>query len=495
MNRKLFFLLMFQIWTIALWGQSPCPTNENLPTILQTDERRAFPPVVPENSPPEDPEGEYEFERLAYFVHGLGGNRDSWGRVAPLVQSNLYPGFPARRLIALKPEYSQFDLYGAALELGNSMVSLGFPHLHPNAPKGGNIVIAHSQGGIVSRALDHLYTQNNSTRWFGGIASFGSPHGGARIANNYTQLYSLAEDACNSLTIGPVTEEIESNFWLDLLPLPLATGLVNYVCEFVGHDLLPVVASDFALPILDDYKVGAAAIEQLNDFESSTPLVSFYGVEEEPVFWRVLYNLGDSLPNEFEPFQANGEQDFLEEVDDVTNHYYNKYQHYFHETQEYERKLRDWGDNMFVGALFLAFHNNRYQEVKGIRDNYIKGFNWLTAADTHFRLITGAAEFLTGNTMVCFCEEGFADQTTIVPCADVSNFENCGRRIETAEYMAEYESDGIVTTNSATSVPGAINVKLEHANHQQLLNSAQTREALDGLLNGYYHPFFKTELR
>lgn len=499
MKLKLSFLLLGLLFLTRGIGQTPCPDNVLDPVIVHTDATKDMPTDAPDNPPPGPGNEDLDFDRLAFFVHGLGGSSDSWGRVAPIVSDGHYGinDFPARRIISLKPEYSEFDLYGAASELGNELVILGTPHLAPNAPKESGMIIAHSQGGIVSRALDQLIVENNKPRWFGGIATFGSPHAGAAIAQNYEWLYDFVEEGCYDLTIGPLTEEIENNFWLDFIPLSLISNLVGRSCEFVGQDLLPELSSEFILPILDDYGPGDIAIQNLNNFQSSTPLVSFYGVEEDPVFWRVLYNLGIDEPNDFEPFQANGEADFLRTVQYKTDEYEARYNHYFHNVLEFEDKRRSLFNSIFGAATWWAVHNHRYEEVKGIRDNYQKGYHWLYTADHSFRIITGASEFGTQMERVCFCYEIFADQATVVPCSDVASFPSleCDRTVEEVEALFQYENDGIVTAASSTSVPGAINVKLLDANHQQLLNSTQTKEALNGLFNGSYHAFFKTDPR
>jgi hypothetical protein len=57
------------------------------------------------------------------------------------------------------------------------------------------------------------------------------------------------------------------------------------------------------------------------------------------------------------------------------------------------------------------------------------------------------------------------------------------------EVLVPTESDGVVTQESAWSMPGAKSVQALHVNHEQLKNSAEMKRIFDQILNGNIKPY------
>ncbi len=117
-------------------------------------------------------------QKNIYLIHGLGGEPTSWDdfRQALVLGTS---GFPARAANAVSTisygDHQELGLNSCALKVYDEIYRI--PGALNNASN--NFIIAHSQGGIVSRQLDMLqHTNSNVWNTFGGIVTVGSPNGG-----------------------------------------------------------------------------------------------------------------------------------------------------------------------------------------------------------------------------------------------------------------------------------------------------------------------------
>lgn len=274
--KKILFLLSF-ITTTCVGQELPCPPSGSSVIGQQPTIKLA---VTPPNNP-ENPRGKPPLsdDRLVFWIHGLGGNSDSWAKVAQATQyqapGQSVSGYPHRKITSLPLTYSQFSLSGAASTLHNMLVSTGDPLCNANgiSDKSINFIVSHSQGGIVSRATDKMYDDlgMQSDRRFGGIVTFGSPHGGAQIINNLDQFTPFADEACNALIAGPARENILGNKVVDFfVPEETFESIRNKLCSILANDIAPITFKDQFQPISEDYKVGAAPLGELNGHNGYT---------------------------------------------------------------------------------------------------------------------------------------------------------------------------------------------------------------------------------
>lgn len=479
-----------------------CEGTFNHPILEDSEHITA--PFTPTTDPPgpPDPPISHNGDRIVYWVHGLQGNAHSWAQASAALSIGS-DGFAARKIFSLNPEYPEFDLDNAAWFVHQKLVEEGDPVNiaigNPN-PKF-NFIVAHSQGGIVSRSVDKMYidTGLESERRFGGLVTFGTAHQGAQILNNFEMIIDYADAACTEMTAGPLVEEILDNFWLDFFVNEdniLETA--DMACTFVSEHILPIALSNFTPPITDDYKVGAPQLAELNQTPHQIPMIAVYGIEEEPVLWRTIQYLGIDNPNDFEPWGANEDDKLIESVQTNVARYLLKYIFWSAQVQLMEEDglpCTEWWQ-WVANASDCAWYDDNYWRARKLRDNWLRGVQWLTQANHEFKIMIGALTPQVVPEYFCVCYDS-SNGLTITP----SLTGECGPgfcEVQTGfsiEWI-EKESDGVVLAESAGNMPGAdYSIMLPKTSHMQMRNSAPAKDFFEKLLNGTYGNYFKTEER
>lgn len=436
-------------------------------------------------------------DRIIYWIHGLGGNNDSWARAAQATQyqppGQQIPGYPARRVTSLPLSYSQFSLSGAASTLHNMLIMQGDPvcTAHGITDKTINFIIAHSQGGIVSRATDKMYDDmgTQSERRFGGIVTFGTPHAGAMILNNKDQFGLFADEACSALIAGPLEDTIQNNPVIDFFVSNESfQSIKDGLCQILGEQIAPIMFKDQFREITDDYKVGAAPLAELNGHNADIPRVAFFGDEEEPVFYRTIYSLKVKTPNSFPTFSADPDDELVERYNNLLNKYRSKYEQYqsmvvMLESLGLPCSPFDW----LTRFEFCSQWDATYWKLLRRRNEWRKGVSWLQNSNNKYKTIIGALETNWITTYTCNCNGSTfpTNQPTCPPGCTLSG---------SSSYlnMVNHPNDGVVLANSASAYPGAISRAMPKSNHQQMRNDSNTKARLFELLEGYYGDYFRT---
>ncbi len=462
-----------------------------------------------------------QVDRLVYWIHGLGGDASSWQQAA---EASMYggSGLSARRLYSYQPEYTQFNntISTASTKLHQDVLVGGdvFSNTYNITDKTQNFIIAHSQGGIVSRYLDKRY---NDQPWlgrrFGGIVTFGTPHQGAQALNNQAMLTQLINEGCNDLLIGPATEQILRSFPLKLIVSGNdVENVLEPLCKFVSNTIVPILTASFTSPIQQDYRVGAAALSEINGASTPTHKVAFYGVEEEPVMYRMLYNLEAKKPNQFPTFEADDDSPLVDEA----NNNLLKYQAKLTLAQTYldafgapGRSYCSWYQWLSV-PLWCAYNDykvNETRDLRDIRNGWRKGVDWWTNANSRYEAAIGAADVIstTQTGYECFCTQydydgnevnSFATEVTSPQeCYNTGNMlTGCslGNTTTVTTYQAITKpSDGLVLEESASDFQGAPKKEMVKSNHQQMRNDSNTKDRLTELYDGRYGSYFFTAPR
>ena len=450
----------------------------------------------------------HDGERIIYWLHGLSGNEDSWARASAATSIYGVDGYPARKIFSLNPTYTEFDLQSAAWNLHQSCVTLGDPvdQAIGNTDPKNNFIIAHSQGGLVARALDKMYWDNNmeEDRRIGGIVTFGTAHQGALILNNYDQIIDYADLICTELTIGPVTEEILSNFWLRFLVSEQAIQeTADVACEFFSHTVLPVALTAFQPNITQDYEVGAPDLEVLNNYLPNIPTVAFYGVEQEPILWRNIQYLGVDNPNDYDPFEADTDDKLVQSAAENTMKYLGK-QLYWESTMS---DLEEWGfpcgplEWIFMSVL-CSIWDTEYWVAYSIADAWERGYHWFANANYEYKLMIGAIQFEYSPRMYCGCypqDDDWVDDFNF-NYFPITHPAQCPSECWMEEIIEiqpmAYESDGVVLANSAAALPGANFVsRMSQTSHMQMRNNSELKSGLNRLFEGEFGWYFKTDER
>ena len=450
----------------------------------------------------------YGGERIIYWVHGLAGTQESWARASAATSVYGAPDFPVRKVFSLNPEYTEFSLNSAAWNLHQNCVTLGDPvdQAIGNPDPLNNFIIAHSQGGLVSRALDKLYADNNleNQRRIGGVVTFGTAHQGAQILNNFDDILDYADLVCTELTAGPLLEEILSNFWLDfLLDEDAVLETADVACDFFSQNILPIALTSFQPTITEEYKVGSPELFQLNAYESTIPMVAFYGVEEEPLLWRNLQYLGIDNPNDYDPFEANTDDKLVENANSNAANYFAKYMHW----EMVKSDLADWGMpcdawDWTYNFILCTILDNKYWKADALTKAWIRGYDWFVNANREYKLMIGAIDYEYYSQLYCGCfpqDDDWVDPfnndyyavSSVDECPD-----NCWTETVMESHEVHHESDGVVLANSAAGLPHADFIeKLDKTSHMQMRNSETLKQALNRLFNGEFGLYFKTEER
>lgn len=517
MKQLLYILLITVIYFPGIAQQSTCITENKM--MLKEGTNIQTVPVMNQNQPGGTTPA-ISGDRIIYWVHGLGGSPESWMQAGTWSQN-------AYKIRSVYPTYFGTSLASAAISLGQSIDNLGdplLPVLQIEDPQV-NYIIAHSQGGLVSRMLEKQYTDDNkpdSLRKFGGIVTFGSPHAGAEIAQNIPALKNYLANGIYTLSMGPILEFLVENWWLNLfVDANNLDNLINQFSQTFPNQILPVIYGDFAQKITEAYHPNAAELDELNSYHSEIPFVTIGGREEEPVLWRFLHSMSVD-PMSVTVFSENEDDDLLPMVEQSYNEAKANELKYH---SLYLKQVNDgctwWQWLLFpeICAPLYCFDDlldlDDYlgygeHSVKKVRDAYAKAADWWLDANKTYKSFIGCyknVSYVHPVHYICQCEY-FDNGTEVidinyqnisVPCEN-QNFPNanCSALPIIISNSWEETSDGVVTTISSNTLPESYSKRahtMEHSNHQQMKNDYNTQNTLIQLYNGNFGNFFRTNPR
>ena len=458
-----------------------------------------------------------ETDRSVVWVHGLGGKGDlsatdetnSW--ITASSESELNYKLQSRR-----PDYSDVDLSYAALQLRTQMEDAD---LTEDA-----YIIAHSQGGIVSRELDKMIDELGFSRTFNGVVTFGTPHQGALILNNRDDLYGMIGSMCERLGDGPWKDKFSDGPFFTALSL--FTGIDNRmdnVCDLLVERVVPFVfdLDTYYAGITDGYYVGSPELAELNSYTPDIPYVAFWGEETEPVMYNTLVHLLPGRePNSelYGPFGANNDSYLCEQFNSLKNDYYANYEAHMEKKREILPMLGD-GVGVLLESLLGVVDavGDILWDVYDIEADYYthgelaaawyNGYSWLQYSNDNWKVIIGGLEYVYDTTAHCLCVGIFDDYELIYDyedidalgyssCAEVEfyyePYSDCEDVVNLALIdIISYVNDGIVTRESASSAPGlTYSKKMIGSNHFSMRNDLNTHDRLQELFAGDMGDYF-----
>lgn len=486
-------------------------------------------------------------KRVIFLVPGLNGDYNAWRDVRDETggDTDEDPTYPARRaemrMLGTKggPGYSQdAGLASAAKDVWDEMSLLNYAQLGVNSPQD-NIAIGHSQGGLVLRAVEYATSNLGRASYFGGLVTFGTPHQGAAILTNGLpvslggrgQLGDFIGDFCIRVSDGPIQEKLQlsDQFLFRLVRLlnldDNAIDLRDHICKTLADSILPhYILKDFTANITRDYMAHDDLYNQpnfllnsLNLHQPGIPMVAFYGVEEEPVFWRQLGSITAKV-HSYPAFQADPDQDFVNTYSQLQASYRAKQLLFQKQADDYAAFTDIQSNPGFifaaiivpVGVTLYLIYDSKRRRAQKVADAYYGGYKFLSNANDRWKGIIGARKTsLKRNGYLCDCEFVEAGYTT---STHVPNMWDCaigmvvtpaGKRICQVypfmqPHVEEYENDGVVLASSAKQLPGALvnpalsdqDYRMEKTNHQQMRNSSETAKKLKRLFDypdyGYF---------
>ncbi|MFZ4635500.1 MAG: esterase/lipase family protein, partial [Saprospiraceae bacterium] len=475
-------LLLAMIAAVFTSASAQCPTNNNQSVREGTTTIKTPPPptVKPRGGTPPVFPG----DRIVYWVHGLGGAPESWGVVGGATQFQApgqeVPGYKPRRVTSLYPSYLQFNFSGASISLDNFLSSTGKSACINNNIEDPrvNFLIGHSQGGLISRATDKMYSDLGleGERKFGGMVTFGSPHAGAMILNNETLLHQMGSEAIKALSAGP-SKDLQKSLKIDfILKDEKLENVINRFGDVFGEHILPIVFKDQQQPIRKDYEVGAAPLAELNSYSTTLPSVAFFGVESEPIFYRTLSSLSVQNPNNFPPFSAMPDESMVDRFNNLLTQYEANYEHKRIRQQYLEDKglpCDKW--EWIIMTPFCAIWDTEYWQVRKSKIGWEKGKNWLLKSNNQYKTLIGSREVKLVQTTQweCICE-GSGTNNQSIPVNDPKECEKYAKcyavsSLGMVEVVTEKPTDGVVLAESAAAFPMAtIGQEMKKSNHQQM---------------------------
>lgn len=465
--------------------------EQNLLPLLQFnyDSALAAPGPLNTNEPPKG----------VFFVHGLGGDISSLSMLFDDITSTFY-------VKGLKIDYSSSatSMNGAKnhiqspFEGENTNWATNYDMTDPSR----NIVIAHSQGGLVSRHYSREIQQNPSQngQTFGALITLNSPHSGAKILNHIDYILKLAEIGCIALLEGPKRELITTHFIVKLFGFDNTIDNIHAdLCNYLGNELLPNLAKDFQDPITTEYHDGAQWIADLNNFQDNFPQIAFYGTESEPVFFRTTHWL-TAEPNDYQPYQATEDLEFSSLEDAYMT--YSKY--------KANKDYWQWRADMSIWQSYTTYlpwlNRKNRKEAKEIADGYELGEQYIRNLNPWWKIIIGQREFSLQTSTLHYCEcydsDEFGNFNWIEfveanePCSDDQLCEGPTAYTSVKVVWEDGQSDGVATAASQTGNPNAIhNIHLPGTSHMQVRNGKELEEKLKirTLKNGQYGQWFQLE--
>ncbi len=484
--------------------------------------------------------------RMLYWVHGLNGDGSSWDQAAAACEDKIVDDFPPREVIGYAPSYyeSQPSIFTASWKFRQDLPISNELPLGYDPTK--SFVIAHSQGGIVSRYTDYYYTQpgNGFQRKFGGIVTFGTPNQGAQIVNNQVMVSDFLYRLGDAMSAGPVSDiRYSENVALRIVAKSVDVDSIrSKLLNFLSVDVAKYLISVSLPGITDQYKVGAPMLtDTLDVYESPSDLVAFYGVRDTltyaydveyeddgqtkvipvlpvPISWATINYFLKSV-NEEDPFTAQHQEHVWTVYAAQTRATYQANA----DRNERERKRYIRHANLFCfmplnPACWAAIAQQKRAGKR--REAWLDGVRYIDKFDREYRTFTGAlvSEDIyepTQRECVCTVGNGRFDYYTIryfpksgEPCRlnyvpemqdpDLIVEVKCEEKynmVKTGTRWRHKESDGVVLVESAMNIPQHTfpPQPMEGTTHMRMRNDDGTESALTKIFEGDVGNFFRTK--
>jgi hypothetical protein len=378
------------------------------------------------------------------WIHGLGGDAESWAEVAHYYQ--------AQRPIVNPTRYS--------FPTGN-----GIPFMASDIQgrTGGNdrIAICHSLGGVAARQVD-LWNQN---QWKG-VVTMGSPLRGAQLVNsvNNGAVQAFINNGIIQLMKGPEAGTSvaivlpglgilihEIGVWGTTYSNTIAGLLTSSITNTIG--LTPATSSDLSSE--------SPYIQQVSGASTPTPKIIVWGNESDPLLWRTAGS-----------FAGGTDQEGVDNANKAVNVYTT--------LADVEYALR------FINPIFWGFHDRR-------GDAWADGRDWLNYdSNTGWRQVIGAlyTETITGEVWENACSEEYY----YYYCDQQSDPELCRSYCTRMHYQIwhiyhDLPSDGIVTKESQINAGGNWRGEVREApgvNHREFRTVRNIDDTMTWILDGNY---------
>jgi pimeloyl-ACP methyl ester carboxylesterase len=381
--------------------------------------------------------------RNIIFMHGLGGSSEAWVRYDEYLTST-------RKANAFRFTYNEENGIPGAVASAKGQMTAAVP----TSSYGQNIVIAHSQGGIVTRGIAKTFPANE--RPFGGFITVGTPNLGAKVITSYKtgKFTAFTQDATAQLLAGPNVS------LLNLLPSWIPGVINSQLPGFIEQAIVNESGIDHSTT--NDFYPGAPYLADLNNYNITIPKVGIVSSETTPnSHWKTLtsyaLNSVTALPLNTE------DDDDLEIYMTQANGFYTSVMQYY--------RLR----------ATLAILPNRQEAFLNKAAAWEKGVKWFTNSESKYSELIGNLEtkLVTGTTAAC------APPCSTLDCT--MNYSDCSWNMASSYSYYQtiiHPTDGIVPLANQY-LPGAIeNFVLAGPNHAEQRNHPEISKMFNKILDG-----------
>lgn len=450
--------------------------------------------------------------RPVYFLHGLGGKVDSWKQAyLAYADSFVFESYlPAYNYDGIT---NQQRFLNSSKETHDAIVAkkdiFENGYTYYNLP----YVIAHSQGGLISRDLDWKYNGKNSTdpgkwrqRTFYGLVTVGTPHSGAKIAISQSDLTKLGLDLGSRLTKAQVAKSLSQY----QLPYPItrfiskpklitnALRLIDTLRINLEPSINAFVSKGQADPITRQYAPNATyLVDTLNQFVN--PCLSkalFYGLEQQDMIWRIATFMLKNA-QEYPQFGANNDDTLHVNMEKIrvrliaeeaqakynSNIALSKYRSCIRKS-----KYKYYRNGILLPLLCRTNFNEAVAQNKAAY-TYNDAHQYLAKANMLFQEILGAVGEDVYNDSLTHWTGKISGMYLSIPAIDMNStlFRLTAWKPHYTRYYLNYRSDATVLEHSQKAFPGCLPAHkhemvdwngIGNINHMQERNSEATGRAL-----------------
>lgn len=339
-----------------------------------------------------------------------------------------------------------------------------------------NIAVGQSSGGLVARQMDKKNQNTSQADAFGGFITTDTQNSGAYFVNAFQngELEGFFTDFCREV----FTEPLEVYFLS-----PLDNGLCDGLFGLLESNL-----GDFTDPIVDDFKVGADFITDINAFQTDKPRVAIWGNEESPVHWRLLSsgaNRPFTLP--INDGTNDGDEELVETMLGIQNLEY--VVGYF---------FLNAGISKLIAGGFIPELSIPAVACMATGIEFLQGANWLKNSETAWLELIDAngVSYHAEESLVFICVDELEEIATQDPTGDGPGYHELYEMLQcdpecwemtviSVPIYSHGANDGILNKSTQQLFgDGVANLEAVGTNHFEAVNHKSVMDAMSSVFNG-----------
>jgi pimeloyl-ACP methyl ester carboxylesterase len=417
--------------------------------------------------------------RNIVWLHGLEGSTNSWRHYDEKTVRERQVGKtfrPAYAGFGTNDSRNATDIRDGADKVMATLASN--PEFTPSA---NNIFIGHSMGGLVLRSIDKKRTEGNLNPYFGGFITFGTPHKGAKVADNIQIALDFLRDGVTKLKKGPQsTPAIRSALQLGACiqdgNFPFHVSRCKSILDMLNEfDASINSGLGFATGPSRDLGTTTDFISDINGFTHNKPSIVVAGNEDGPTLWREAGSLdGDNAPSML-PFGQVNDGVLVKAMDKLVSVYGDVT---WYLSSELGKRL-----TTNAGAKHAAWTEGKlWAQNAPLQWEFLNG-SMVTEnrAVSRYGLLPGlqsAYESWRSNCQSQSC--------TLADFIRINSIPSGGMTTYTVYEPVTYRTanDGLIPIASAHGLPNAAQITVDGVNHQEMMNHPNVTTSFDNIYNG-----------